>query len=199
MMARLVVITLTPVSLTATQCNAQHLPFFLRAQPFQQDIAHPCGIGCVDTESDCHDHRQGIHVRIIAIGQPDTSFRFARLQHSALVHGSDGGTKCRRITSNSVINSISFIHALAVSDGTAILPHPSIVIVVRFIGCTLYGETLAHFLFKGGNVIVKFCVRHFRINLCGGYLRMPQNLAHAFYRHTVIQCQNSEGVAAYME
>ena len=155
MMARLVVITLTPVSLTATQCNPQHLPFFLRAQPFQQDIAHPCGIGCVDTESDCHDHlivailrlsgwcvdtesdchdhRQGIHVRIIAIGQPDTSFRFARLQHSALVHGSDGGTKCRRITSNSVINSISFIHALAVSDGTAILPHSSIVIVVRFI------------------------------------------------------------------
>lgn len=103
------------------------------------------------------------------------------------------------ITPNNLTNSISLIHTLAASDGTATLPHPSIVIVVRFIGCTLYGETLAHFLFKGGNVIVKFCVRHFRINLCGGYLRMPQNLAHAFYRHTVIQCQNSEGVAAYME
>ena len=33
--------------------------------------------------------------------------------------------------------SISLIHTLAVSDGTATLPHPSIVIVVRFIGCAL--------------------------------------------------------------
>ena len=41
------------------------------------------------------------------------------------------------ITSNSLTNSISFIHTLAASDGTAILPHPSIVIVVRSIDCTL--------------------------------------------------------------
>ena len=33
--------------------------------------------------------------------------------------------------------SISLIHTLAVSDGTATLPHPSIVIVVRSIGCAL--------------------------------------------------------------
>ena len=33
--------------------------------------------------------------------------------------------------------SISLIHTLAASDGTAILPHPSIVIVVRFIDCAL--------------------------------------------------------------
>ena len=37
------------------------------------------------------------------------------------------------ITSNSVTNSISLIHTLAASDGTATLPHTSIVIVVRFI------------------------------------------------------------------
>lgn len=34
------------------------------------------------------------------------------------------------ITPNSVTNSISFIHTLATSDGTATLPHPSTVIVV---------------------------------------------------------------------
>ena len=33
--------------------------------------------------------------------------------------------------------SISPIHTLAVSDGTAILPHPSITIVVRFISLPL--------------------------------------------------------------
>ena len=45
------------------------------------------------------------------------------------------------ITSNSLTNSISFIHTLAASDGPAnhapILPHPSIVIVVRSIDCAL--------------------------------------------------------------
>lgn len=41
------------------------------------------------------------------------------------------------ITSNRLTNSISFIHTLAASDGTAILPHPSIVIVVRSIDCAL--------------------------------------------------------------
>lgn len=41
------------------------------------------------------------------------------------------------ITSNSLTNSISFIHTLAASDGTAILPHPSIVIVIRSIDCAL--------------------------------------------------------------
>ena len=95
MMARLVVITLTPVSVTATQCNPQHLSVFSQAQPFQQGIAHPCGIGRVKTESECHDHRQGIHIRIITVGQPDAPFHLARLQHSAFVHGSDDGTECR--------------------------------------------------------------------------------------------------------
>ena len=41
------------------------------------------------------------------------------------------------ITSNSVTNSISLIHTLAASDGTATLPHPSIVIVVRFMSLPL--------------------------------------------------------------
>lgn len=96
------------------------------------------------------------------------------------------------ITSNRATNSISLIHTLAVSDGTAILPHPSIVIVVRFIGCTSNGETSAYLALKGGYVVFKFSIGHFRVNLRGGYIRMPQNLAHALYRHTVIQCQNSE-------
>lgn len=39
------------------------------------------------------------------------------------------------ITSNSLINSISFIHTLATSDGMATLPYSSIEIVVRLIGC----------------------------------------------------------------
>ena len=54
-----------------------------------------CGIKRVDTKSKCHDHWQGIHLRIITVGQPDALFRFVRLQHSASVHGSDGGTECR--------------------------------------------------------------------------------------------------------
>ena len=95
MTARLVVITLTPVPLTATQCNPQHLSVFSQAQPFQQGIAHPCGVGRVDTESECHNHRQGIDFRIIAVGQTDTPFNIARLQHPAFVHSSDGGTECR--------------------------------------------------------------------------------------------------------
>ena len=95
MMVGLAVITLTPVPLTAIQCNPQHLSVFLQAQPFQQGIAHPCGIGRVDTESECHDHWQGIHIRIITIGQPDAPFHLTRLQYSTSVHGSDGGTECR--------------------------------------------------------------------------------------------------------
>jgi len=42
------------------------------------------------------------------------------------------------ITSKSSTNSISLIQTLAVSDGTATLPYPSIVIVVRFILCAVY-------------------------------------------------------------
>ena len=64
------------------------------------------------------------------------------------------------ITPNNLTNSISLIHTLAVSDGTAILPHPSIVIVVRFIGYALYGETSAYLALKGGYVVFKFSVGH---------------------------------------
>ena len=81
---------------------------------------------------------------------------------------------------------------LAVSDGTATLPHPSIVIIVRSIGCALYGETSANLALESGYVVFKFLVRHFRVNLRGGDIRMSQNLAYALYRHTVVQCQNSE-------
>ena len=70
------------------------------------------------------------------------------------------------ITSNRATNSISLIHTLAVSD-------PSIVIVVRFIGCTSNGETSAYLALKGGYVVFKFSVGHFRVNLRGGYVRMP--------------------------
>ena len=96
------------------------------------------------------------------------------------------------ITSNSVTNSISLIHTLAASDGTATLPHTSIVIVVRFIDCALYGETSAYLALESGYVIFKFLVCHLRVNLRGCDIRMPQNLAYAFYWHTVVQCQNSE-------
>lgn len=77
------------------------------------------------------------------------------------------------ITLNSVTNSISLIHTLAASDGTATLPYPSIVIVVRSIGCVLYGETSAYLALKGGYVVFKFSVGHLRVNLRGGYVRMP--------------------------
>ena len=77
------------------------------------------------------------------------------------------------MTLNSFINSISLIHILAASDGTAILPHPSIVIVVRSIGCTSNGETSAYLALKGGYVVFKFSVGHFRVNVRGGYVRMP--------------------------
>lgn len=77
------------------------------------------------------------------------------------------------VTSNSSTNSISFIHTLAVSDGTATLPHPSIVIVVRCIGSTLYDETSAYLALESGYVVFKFCVRHFRVNLRGCDIRMP--------------------------
>ena len=96
------------------------------------------------------------------------------------------------ITSKSSTNSISLIHTLAVSDGTATLPHPSIVIVVRFIGNVLYGEMSAYLALESGYVVFEFLVRHFRVNLRRGDIRMPQNLAYALYRHTVVQCQNSE-------
>ena len=94
----------------------------------------------------------------------------------------------RAITSKSSTNSISLIHTLAVSDGTATLPHPSIVIIVRSIGGVLYGEMSAYLALESGYVIFEFLVRHLRINLRGGNICMPQNLAHALYRHTVIQC-----------
>lgn len=77
------------------------------------------------------------------------------------------------ITSNNLTNSISLIHTLATSDGTATLPYPSIVIVVRFIGCTSNGETSAYLALKGGYVVFKFSVGHLRVNLRGGYVRMP--------------------------
>ena len=64
------------------------------------------------------------------------------------------------ITSNRATNSISFIHTLVALDGTATLQHPSIVIVVRFIGCALYGETSAYLALKGGYIAFKFSVGH---------------------------------------
>lgn len=76
------------------------------------------------------------------------------------------------ITSNSLTNSISLIHTLTASDGTATLPHPSIVIVVRLIGCALYGETSAYLALKSGYVVFKFRVGHLCVNLRGGYVRM---------------------------
>lgn len=38
---------------------------------------------------------KGIRLRTITVGKPDAPFHIARLQHSAVVHGSDGGTECR--------------------------------------------------------------------------------------------------------
>ena len=76
------------------------------------------------------------------------------------------------ITSNSLTNSISLIHMLATSDGTATLPHPSIVIVVRSIGSVLYGEMSAYLTLESGYVVFKFLVRHFRANLRGGDIGM---------------------------
>ena len=110
---------------------------------------------------------------IIAVVQLDAPFHLARLQHSAFAHGTDGGTGAGAVTQNSLTISISLIHTLTVSDGTATLPHPSIVIVVRFIGCALYGETSAYLALKGGYVVFKFSVGHLRVNLRGGYVRMP--------------------------
>jgi len=63
----------------------------------------------------------------------------------------------------------------------------------------LYGETPAYLALESGYVVFKFRVRHLRVNLCGCDIRMPQNLAHTLYRHTVVQCQDSEGVAAQVE
>ena len=88
-------------------------------------------------ESKCHDHWQGIRLRTITVGKPDAPFHIARLQHSAFVTARMAARSVGAITSNSLTNSISFIHTLAASDGTAILPHPSIVIVVRSIDCAL--------------------------------------------------------------
>ena len=85
---------------------------------------------------------------------------------------------------------------LAVSDGTATLPHPSIVIIVRSIGCALYGETSANLALESGYVVFKFRVRHLRVNLRRGDICVSENFAHALYRHTVIESQDSEGVAA---
>ena len=78
----------------------------------------------------------------------------------------------RAITSKSSTNSISLIHTLAVSDGTATLPHPSIVIIIRSIGGVLYGEMSAYLALEIGYVVFKFFVRHFRVNLRGGDIGM---------------------------
>ena len=45
---------------------------------------------------------------------------------------------------------------------------------------------------ESGYVVFEFLACHLRVKLRGGDIGIPQNLAHAFYRHTVIQCQNSE-------
>ena len=96
------------------------------------------------------------------------------------------------ITPKSSTNSISLIHTLAVSDGTATLPHPSIVMFVRSIGVRLYGETSAYLALESGYVVFKFRVRHLCVNLRGGDICVSENLANALYRHTVIESQNSE-------
>ena len=136
-MVRLAVINLIPISVTATQCNPLDLFVFSQVQPFQKGVAYPCGIWRVDAESECHEHWKGIRFCIITVGQSDASFHLTRLQHSALVHGSDGGTECRDNNIESLTNSISLIHTLAVSDGTATLPQLSIVIIDRFISLPL--------------------------------------------------------------
>lgn len=49
---------------------------------------------------------------------------------------------------------------------------------------------------ESGYVVFEFLACHLRVKLRGGDIGIPQNLAHAFYRHTVVQCHDSEAVAA---
>ena len=172
-MVKLAVINLTSVSVTATLCNPQDLSFFSQTHPFQQGVAYPCGVGSVDAESEHHDHRQGIDFCIIAVVQLDAPFHLARLQHSAFAHGTDGGTECRGGYTEQPYQ-LHFVHPHAGGIGRHGNPAaPSIVIVVRFIGCASNGETSAYLALKGGYVVFKFSVGHFRVNLRGGYVRMP--------------------------
>ena len=151
-------------------------------------------------ESKCHNHWQGVHVHKVAVGQLDAPFHFAKRQYPAPVHGSDGGTECRG-------NYIEKLHQLHFA-------HPNIGGIGRYGNpavpvhrdccpfhtlCGLYGETSVYLALESGYVVFKFLVRHLRVNLRCGDIGMPQNLAHAFYRHTVIESQDSEGVAAQVE
>ena len=89
--------------------HQQDLFFFSSAQSFQQCIANRCGTWRVNAKSECHHHRQGIHVRIIAVGQLDTFFSFKRIQNSTLVHGTNGGTE-RRGDYPEQLYQLHFIH-----------------------------------------------------------------------------------------
>ena len=85
------------------------------------------------------------------------------------------------ITSNSLTNSISLIHTLAISDGTATLPLPSIVIVAQLVA-------------QHREVVIQLLHGYLRIDLGRFDVRMSQNAAYALYRHTLAESQGCESM-----
>ena len=69
--------------------------FFSPVQPFKDGIAYLFRTKTIDEESKCNNHRESVHVGIIAVLQPDIFLYLAFSRHTAFIYSSDGGTECR--------------------------------------------------------------------------------------------------------
>ena len=78
------------------------------------------------------------------------------------------------MTSNSFINSISLIHTLAASDGTAILPYSCHFNVT---------ESQVQLVTESRQIVTQLLRGYLCVNLCGLDICVSQNTAHAFNRH----------------
>ena len=91
------------------------------------------------------------------------------------------------ITPNKSPSSCSLIQMSVTLSGIMILPDSLIVIILLFISHSLYGEMSANLIFKSRNVVFKFRVGHFCINLRSSDICMSEYFAHTFYWHTIIK------------
>ena len=57
-------------------------------------------------------------------------------------------------------------------------------------------HSVTDFTFQHGKILVQLLRGYLGVMLRGGNFCMPQYFTYAFYRHTVVQCHDSEAVAA---
>lgn len=180
----LIIRSLCPVT---AQRKEEGCFLFSQVHPFKNGIAHLFRTETIDTESKRNYHRETEYICMIAVFQSDILLNLVFFQCSTFIYGSDGSSECGAITPNKSPSSCSLIQMSVTLSGIMILPDSLIVIILLFISHSLYGEMSANLIFKSRNVVFKFRVGHFCINLRSSDICMSEYFADTFYWHTIIK------------